>query len=152
MQLSASYTNEFTYLLSFWKETTERSVVYTRWGKKTCPSNAELVLSGNSILKSLGFRLVNSLYIALHHCVLQGSDNNLHMCFATCKMHLACHITCIYMICKNSFKILILNIVCHILFSSKALFQAIPCSLIHILYIFCYLINTYFVRLFSFWI
>lgn len=30
-------------------------MVYTRWGKKTCPSNAELVLSGNSILKSLGY-------------------------------------------------------------------------------------------------
>ncbi|XP_056018608.1 uncharacterized protein LOC125670591 [Ostrea edulis] len=25
---------------------TNKSVVYTRWGKKTCPSNAELVLSG----------------------------------------------------------------------------------------------------------
>lgn len=28
------------------RETKNRSVVYTRWGKKTCPSNAELVLSG----------------------------------------------------------------------------------------------------------
>ncbi|XP_034318267.2 uncharacterized protein [Magallana gigas] len=28
------------------KETKNSSVVYTRWGKKTCPSNAELVLSG----------------------------------------------------------------------------------------------------------
>lgn len=23
------------------------SIIYTRWGKKTCPSNAEQVLSGN---------------------------------------------------------------------------------------------------------
>lgn len=28
------------------RETKNRSVVYTRWGKKTCPSNAELVHSG----------------------------------------------------------------------------------------------------------
>lgn len=95
-------------------------------------------------------RLVNNMYTALHQSVLQGSVNKLHMCFASCKMHLECHITCIYMICTNSFKILILNIVCHFLFSSNALFRAISCSLMHILCIFCYLRNTCFVRLLSF--
>ena len=28
----------------------QRSVVYTRWGKKRCPSNAEMVYSGNKMI------------------------------------------------------------------------------------------------------
>lgn len=27
-----------------------KSIVYTRWGKKTCPTQAELILSGDLIL------------------------------------------------------------------------------------------------------
>ena len=47
------YFNQITCLvfislmLSF-LDTRNKTVVYTRWGKKTCPSNAELVLSGKN--------------------------------------------------------------------------------------------------------
>ena len=34
------------YILSVKLDAGNSSVVYTRWGKKTCPSNAELVFSG----------------------------------------------------------------------------------------------------------
>ena len=49
------YFKQPDYLLFFYIsvmlsfiDTRNKTVVYTRWGKKTCPSNAELVLSGKN--------------------------------------------------------------------------------------------------------
>lgn len=36
----------FKIILLFFPDTSNRSAVYTRWGRKDCPSSAELVLSG----------------------------------------------------------------------------------------------------------
>ena len=38
----------FISLMLSFVDTRNKTVVYTRWGKKTCPSNAELVLSGKN--------------------------------------------------------------------------------------------------------
>lgn len=38
----------FISLMLSFLDTRNKTVVYTRWGKKTCPSNAELVLSGKN--------------------------------------------------------------------------------------------------------
>lgn len=37
------------YLFGILIDTSNSSVVYTRWGKTTCPSNAELVHSGKEM-------------------------------------------------------------------------------------------------------
>lgn len=32
------------------KDNSNKSIVYTRWGKKACPAHAELILSGDLII------------------------------------------------------------------------------------------------------
>lgn len=38
------------YHFFMFKDNRNKSIVYTRWGKKACPAHAELILSGDLII------------------------------------------------------------------------------------------------------
>ena len=55
---SKMYCLTFLYFLKFYLLSDSRatSIVYTRWGKKTCPFGAELILSGGYKLRMLSLQ------------------------------------------------------------------------------------------------
>ena len=44
------------------------SVIYTRWGKKSCPSNAELVFSGEYVLAFFDMKVTKCLWFCFINC------------------------------------------------------------------------------------